>query len=71
VFFASGGEASPRARQSKSAQKSLDEDQPSVGVTPGGAVALFEAQVQEVQSQLDELGDLARQHGISPGILRS
>jgi len=45
-------------------------DKPSIGVTPDEAVALFEAQVQEVQNQLDELSDLARQHDIPAGILR-
>ncbi len=45
-------------------------DQPSIGVTPDGAIALFQAQIQEVQSQLDELSDLARQHDIPPGVLR-
>jgi hypothetical protein len=45
-------------------------DKPSIGVTPDAAIALLEAQVQEVQSQLDELSDLARQHDIPPGVLR-
>jgi hypothetical protein len=47
----------------------LDKD--NVGVTPADGIAILQAQVQEVQNQLDELGDLARQHGISPGVLRS
>jgi hypothetical protein len=46
-------------------------DKPSVGVTPDGALALFQAQINDVQSQLDELSDLARQHSIEPGVLRS
>jgi|ERR1700722_16043916 hypothetical protein len=46
-------------------------DKPSIGVTPEAAIAEFQAQVQEVQSQLDELNDLARQHEIPPGVLRS
>jgi hypothetical protein len=46
-------------------------DKPSIGVTPDAAIALLEAQVNDVQSQLDELSDLARQHGIEPGVLRS
>jgi hypothetical protein len=46
-------------------------DQPSEGVTPAAALAILEAQVQEVQTQLDELADLARQHDIPPGDLRS
>jgi hypothetical protein len=45
-------------------------DKPSIGVTPEAAIAEFQAQVQEVQSQLDELADLARQHEIPPGVLR-
>jgi hypothetical protein len=45
-------------------------DQPSIGVTPEAAIELLQAQVQEVQSQLDELTDLARQHEIPPGVLR-
>jgi len=46
-------------------------NRPSVGVTPDAAIALLEARVQEVQSQLDDLSDLARQHDIPPGDLRS
>jgi hypothetical protein len=46
----------------------LDKDSP--GMTPAEGVANLQAQVQEVQSQLDELSDLARQHGIEPGVLR-
>lgn len=45
-------------------------DKPSIGVTPDGAIALFEAQISDVQNQLDELSDLARQHDIPPGALR-
>jgi hypothetical protein len=47
----------------------LDKD--NAGVTPAAGLANLQAQVQEVQSQLDELSDLARQHDIAPGILRS
>jgi hypothetical protein len=46
-------------------------DKPTIGVTPDAALAILEAQVNDVQSQLDELGDLARQHDIEPGVLRS
>jgi hypothetical protein len=42
----------------------------NAGVTPAAGVAILQAQVQEVQGQLDELGDLARQHNIAPGVLR-
>jgi hypothetical protein len=47
----------------------LDKD--DAGVTLAAGLANLQAQVQEVQSQLDELGDLARQHNIAPGVLRS
>jgi hypothetical protein len=46
-------------------------DQPTIGVTPDAALAILEARVNDVQSQLDELSDLARQHDIEPGTLRS
>jgi hypothetical protein len=45
-------------------------DQPNAGVTPDAGLAILAAQVQEVQNQLDELSDLARQNNIPPGILR-
>ncbi len=45
-------------------------DKPSAGVTPDASIAILSAQVQEVQNQLDELSDLARQNNIPPGVLR-
>jgi hypothetical protein len=47
----------------------MDKDSP--GMTPAEGLANLLAQVQEVQNQLDELSDLARQHDIPPGVLRS
>ncbi len=46
----------------------LDKD--DAGVTPAAGVAILQAKLQEVQYQLDELSDLARQHDIAPGVLR-
>lgn len=46
----------------------LDKD--NAGVTPAAGLENLQAQVQEVQRQLDELGDLARQHDIPPAVLR-
>src|ERR1700686_504164 len=46
-------------------------DKENAGVTPAAGLANLEAQVQETQSQLDELSDVARQHNIAPGVLRS
>jgi hypothetical protein len=51
-------------------QPGLALDRPTIGVTPQAALAILEAQVSEVQSQLDELSDLARQNNIPPGVLR-
>jgi hypothetical protein len=45
-------------------------DKPSEGVTPEAGVQALQEKVQEVQNQLDELSDLARQHDIMPGVLR-
>jgi hypothetical protein len=45
-------------------------DRPTIGVTPDAALAILSAQVQEVQTQLDELSDLARQNDIPAGVLR-
>lgn len=45
-------------------------DKPSVGVTPEAALALLQAQVDQIQMQLDALSDLARQHDIPPGAMR-
>jgi hypothetical protein len=55
----------------RATQPGLAVDKGDAGVTPAAGIANLEAKVQEVQSQLDELGDLARQHGIEPGVLRS
>jgi hypothetical protein len=44
--------------------------QASVGVTPEAGIAILEARLSEIQSQLDDLADLARQNYIPPGVLR-
>jgi hypothetical protein len=46
-------------------------DKGNPGVTPEAGLANLEAQVREVQNQLDELSDLARQNNIPPGDLRT
>src|SRR5229473_22251 len=50
-------------------QPGLALDKDNAGVTPAAGVANLQAQMQEVQSQINELGDLARQHNIAPGVL--
>jgi len=42
----------------------------NVGVTPEAGIDILKAQALEVQTQLDELNDLARQNNIPPGVLR-
>ena len=64
-------DALAQAKDDRITQPGVALDQPSLGVTPDAALALLQARVDEVQSQLDELSDLARQHDIEPGTLRS
>lgn len=45
-------------------------DKKNAGITPEAGLANLKASVQEIQSQLDELSDLARQNNVSPGVLR-
>ena len=52
-------------------QPGIAMDKKNVGITPEAGIAVLQAQVHEVQSQLDELSDLARQNNIPPGALRS
>jgi hypothetical protein len=42
----------------------------NAGVTPEAGLAILQAHVLEVQNQLDELSDLARQNNIPPGVFR-
>jgi hypothetical protein len=52
-------------------QPGIAMDKSSPGITVDATLAMLDAQVREVQSQLDDLSDLARQNGIPPGVLRS
>jgi hypothetical protein len=52
-------------------QPGIAMDKKNEGITPEAGIAVLEARVLEVQSQLDELSDLARQNNIPPGVLRS
>jgi hypothetical protein len=51
-------------------QPGIAMDKKNVGVTPEAGIAILDAQAREVQSQLDELSNLARQNNIPPGVLR-
>jgi len=45
-------------------------DRGNVGITPDAGIAILEVQVDEVQSELDDLSDLARRNNIPPAVLR-
>jgi hypothetical protein len=45
-------------------------DEGNVGITPEAGIELLQRRVQEAQTELDELEDLARRHDIQPGALR-
>ncbi len=71
-------EAALREAQANLAQAAEGITQPGIamdkknpGVTPAAGLDALEAQVLEIQNQLDELSDLARQNNIPPGVLRS
>jgi hypothetical protein len=51
-------------------QPGIAMDKRSAGITPEAGLANLQAGVQEIQNQLDELSDLARQNNIPPGVLR-
>jgi hypothetical protein len=51
-------------------QPGIAMDKKNAGITPEAGIAILEAQVGEVQSQLDELSDLARRNNIPPDVLR-
>jgi hypothetical protein len=51
-------------------QPGIAMDKRSAGITPEAGLDILQAGVQEIQSQLDELSDLARQNNIPPGVLR-
>jgi hypothetical protein len=52
-------------------QPGIATDKKNAGITPEAGIDVLEAQVLEIQSQLDELSDMARQNNIPPGVLRS
>jgi len=55
---------------SRITQPGVNLTQPNVGVTPQEGIEILAARVRELQSQLDDLANLARQNDILPGVLR-
>ena len=59
-----------QARSLRQTTGGINLAQESIGITPEDGIAILEARVGQVQSQLDELADLARRNNIPPGVLR-
>jgi hypothetical protein len=59
-----------QARSLRQTTGGINLAQESIGITPEDGMAILEARVGQVQSQLDELADLARRNNIPPGVLR-
>ncbi len=55
---------------SRIAQPGVNLTQPNLGITPQAGIQILAARVRELQGQLDDLADLARQNDIPPGLLR-
>jgi hypothetical protein len=45
-------------------------DAGDIGITPEAGIEILQQRVNETQTELDALEDLARRHGIAPGTLR-
>lgn len=58
------------ARGLKTMTGGINLDQGDIGITPEAAIEILEGRVQQTQSELDDLEDLARRNDIPPGILR-
>ncbi len=55
---------------SRITQPGINLTQTNVGITPQAGIEILAARVRELQSQLNDLADLARQNDIPPGVLR-
>jgi hypothetical protein len=59
------------ARTLRKMTSGINLDEGDVGITPQAGIEILQRRVNEAQTELDVLGDLARRHGIPPGTLRS
>jgi hypothetical protein len=55
---------------SRITQPGVNLSEPSVGITPQAGIEILAARVREIQSQLNDLADLARRNDVPPGVLR-
>ena len=58
------------ARSLRKAAGGINLDAGDVSITPRAAIEILERRVNEAQTELNALEDLARRHGIPPGTLR-
>ncbi len=58
------------ARSLRKATGGMNLDAGDVSITPRAAIEILERRVNEAQTELNALEDLARRHGIPPGTLR-
>jgi len=58
------------ARNLREMTGGINLDEGNVGITPEAGIELLQRRVQEAQTKLDDLEDLARRHDILPGTLR-
>jgi hypothetical protein len=58
------------ARSLETATSGIDLEGGDVGITPQAGIENLQQRVSETETQLDELGDLARRNYMPPGLLR-
>jgi hypothetical protein len=58
------------ARSLRKTSGGISLDEGDTGTTPEAGIEILQQQVNEAQTQLDELEDLAHRNGIPPGVLR-
>jgi hypothetical protein len=58
------------ARSLRKTSGGISLDEGDIGITPEAGIEILQQQVNEAQTQLDELEDLAHRNGIPPGVLR-
>jgi hypothetical protein len=59
------------ARSLRKATGGINIDEGDIGITPEAGIEILQQRMNEAQTELDALEDLARRHGIPPGTLRS
>jgi len=57
-------------RSLKTMTGGVDLDRGDIGITPEAGIEILQRRVYEIQSELDDLEDLARHNDIPPGMLR-